>query len=61
MLSGCGEFAEAFTFPTAASVRCATPGARDCIDHIVREMEEVGVRGDGSPELGRYIRLKLCG
>ncbi len=36
-------------------------GAGDCIDRIIREMEEVVVREDGSTELGRYVGLKLGG
>lgn len=36
-------------------------GAGNYIDRIIREMEEVLVREDGSTELGRYVGLKLGG
>ena len=36
-------------------------GAGDYVDHLIREMEDVGVREDGSTELGRYVSLRLGG
>jgi hypothetical protein len=36
-------------------------GAGDYIDRILRDMDEVSIREDGSTELGHYIGLKLGG
>src|SRR4051794_32419765 len=36
-------------------------GAEDSIDRILRDMDEVGIKENGSTELGQYISLKLGG
>jgi hypothetical protein len=36
-------------------------GAGDSIDRILRDMDEVGIKENGSTELGQYISLKLGG
>jgi hypothetical protein len=36
-------------------------GAGDYIDCILRDMDEVGIKENGSTELGQYISLKLGG
>src|ERR1700733_119862 len=36
-------------------------GAGDSIDRILRDMDEVGIKENGSTELGKYISLKLGG
>jgi hypothetical protein len=36
-------------------------GAGDYIDRIIRDMDEVGIKENGSTELGHYISLKLGG
>ena len=34
-------------------------GAGDSIDRILRDMDEVGIKENGSTELGQYISLKF--
>ncbi|KIW39686.1 uncharacterized protein PV06_08276 [Exophiala oligosperma] len=36
-------------------------GAGDYIDHIIRDMEEMTIKENGSTSLGHYIRLKIDG
>jgi hypothetical protein len=36
-------------------------GAGDYIDRILRDMDEVGIKENGSTELGHYVNLKLGG
>jgi hypothetical protein len=36
-------------------------GAGDYVDRILRDMDEVGIKENGSTELGQYISLKLGG
>jgi hypothetical protein len=36
-------------------------GAGDSIDRILRDMDEVGIKENGSTELGQYTSLKLGG
>lgn len=36
-------------------------GAGDYIDDILRDMEEMHIKEDGSTELGHYVRLRLGG
>lgn len=45
----------------AISIILHLSGAADHIDRIVRDMEEVGVRSDGSVELDHIVSLKLGG
>lgn len=53
--------------PRLLAIHCAIAhilhlsGAGQYIDNILRDMEEMGIREDGSTELGRMMKLRLGG